>query len=231
MKKIAAVLLVFICIITIFIMGCSKSEVKQPEETISFSEISTSPSGYITSKDMSCEIVGYLTYEVIDYDGEYLSVIDEAETLVKAWWNDDATFHRPEIIWVNIIEGDCRGFQDTGYLFLDPNTTREDLLATTVHEWIHELVPLTTLIDTKRGGWGRAIMEMIVESITVDILGKKNVKFTENYLYFKNCSELWNKKDALEKAYKEGRDYSAYEEILGNNYEEIIKKAEISMNM
>lgn len=224
MKKIAAILLMIICIITIF-TGCSNSKiVKQPGI-----DRTTSPSGYITSKGIICEINGYLTYEVIDYDGEYLSVIDEAEVLVKKWWNDDTTFHRPEIIWVDIIEGDFRGFQDQGYLFLDPDTTREDLLATTVHEWIHNLVPKSTLIDLEREGWGRTVMEMVVEAITVDILGEENVEPTGNYLYFKECPELWKNKEALKRAYRDAQGYSAYEKILGFNSEEIIYKAEMRM--
>lgn len=226
-KKIAAILLIIVCIITIF-SGCSNSEVKQPEVTTSFSE-STSPSGYITSKGKLCEINGYLTYEVIDYDGEYLSVIDEAEALVRAWWNDDTTFTTPKIVWIKIIEGDFRGFQDRGYLFLDPNTTREDLLATVVHEWIHNLVPLSTLIDLEREGWGRTVMEMVVEAITVDILGEENVDPTGNYLYFKECPELWEKREELKRAYREAQGYSAYEKIFGMNSEEIIRKAEMRL--
>ena len=222
MKKIAAILLMIICIITIF-TGCSNSKiVKQPGIYRT-----TSPSGYITSKGIICEINGYLTYEVIDYDGEKLSVIDEAEELVRTWWDDDSTFKKPKIIWVDIIEGDFRGFQDPGYLFLDPDTTREDLLATAVHEWIHNLVPTSTLIDLEREGWGRTVMEMVVEAITVDILGEENVEPTGNYLYFKRCPELWEKREALKRAYKEARDYSAYEKILGKNYEEIIYMAEM----
>lgn len=221
MKKIAAVLLVIICIITMF-AGCSNSEIKQPEYT-------TSPSGYITSVGKPCEIIGYLTYEVIEYDGEYVSVIDEAEELVRAWWNDDTTFHRPEIIWVHITEGEFRGFQDFGYLFLDPRTTRQDLLATVVHEWLHELVPKSTLIDMERNGWGRAVMEMVVESITIDILGEENVEPTGEYLYFKDCPDLWEQKDALQRAYRDAQGYSAYEKILGTNYEEIINMAEMRM--
>ena len=92
MKKIASILLAIVCIVMVF-TGCSNS--KDIEETFT-----TSPSGYITSPGKSCEITDYLTYEVIEYNGEYLSVIDEAEELVREWWNDDSTFHRPEIIWV-----------------------------------------------------------------------------------------------------------------------------------
>lgn len=220
MKKIASILLAILCIITI-LTGCSNSKNVD-------SNFTTSPSGYITSPGKPCEIIGYLTYEVIEYNGEYISVIDEAEELVREWWDDDDTFHRPEIIWVNITEGDFRGFQDFGYLFLDPNTTRKDLLATTVHEWIHELVPKSTLIDLERDGWGRTVMEMVVEAITVDILGEE-VEPTGNYLYFKDTPDLWKHRNALKRAFREKQGYSAYEKILGANSEQIIFMAEMRM--
>lgn len=232
MKKIAAIILSMMCILLIF-TGCTSTQNANTEtylETTS-NTFETSPSGYITSLGMPCEITGYLTYEVIEYDGEYLSVIDEAEELVRKWWNDDSTFHRPEIVWVKIIEGDFRGFQDFGYLFLDPNTTREDLLATAVHEWIHELVPKSTLIDMERDGWGMAVMEMVVEAITIDILGEENVEATPNYYYFKNTPELWKHKNTLKRAFRDAQDYSVYEKILGTNSEEIIYMAEMQMSV
>ena len=220
MKKLASILLAILCIVMVF-TGCSNSKMN----------IITSPSGYITSPGMPCEIIDYFTYEVIEYDGEYLSVIDEAEELVREWWDDDSTFHRPEIVWVEIQTGDFRGFQDVGYLFLDPNTTRKDLLATTVHEWIHELLPPDTLIDLERNGWGRAVMEMVVETITIDILGEENVEPTQSYYYFKETPELWKHKNALKKAYRDAQDYSVYEKILGVNYEEIIYMAEMQVGV
>ena len=223
MKKIASILLAIVCIVMVF-TGCSNS--RETGENFT-----TSPAGYITSPGKPCEIIDYLTYEVIEYDGEYLSVIDEAEELVREWWNDDSTFHRPEIVWVKITEGDFRGFQDVGYLFLDPNTTREDLLATTVHEWIHELVPPYTLIDFERNGWGRSVMEMVVETITIDILGEENVEPAGTYLYFKDSYPLWKHRNALKKAFRDGEDYSAYQRILGTNAEELIYMAEMQMPM
>ncbi|MGN1299327.1 MAG: hypothetical protein ACI4UE_05030 [Candidatus Scatovivens sp.] len=230
MRKIATIILIMMCILLMF-TGCAST---QNADTDTYLEptnntFETSPSGYISSPGMPCEITGYLTYEVIEYNGEYLSVIDEAEELVKKWWNDNSTFHRPKIVWVRIIEGDFRGFQDFGYLFLDPNTTREDLLATAVHEWLHELVPKSTLIDLERDGWGRAVMEMVVEAITVDILGEENVEPTGNYLYFKNRPELWKHREALKRAFREAQDYSVYEKILGTNSEEIIYMAEMQI--
>lgn len=232
MKKITSVLLAILCIVALFTC-CSSTKSTEVDPYIEITEgtIETSPSGYITSPGIPCEITGYFTYEVIEYDGEHLSVIDEAEELVKNWWKDDSTFHRPEIVWVEIQTVDFRGFQDTGYLFLDPNTTREDLLATAVHEWIHELVPKSTLIDLERNGWGRAVMEMVVEAITIDILGEENVDPTQNYYYFKETPELWKYKNTLKKAYRDGQDYSVYEKILGVNYEEIIYMAEMQVGM
>lgn len=230
MKKITAILLAIMCILLIF-TGCTSTQNTDTYFESTTNTYKTSPSGYIISPGMPCEITGYLTYEVIEYDGEYLSVIDEAEELVRKWWNDDASFHRPQIIWVRITQGDFRGFQDFGYLFLDPNTTREDLIATVVHEWIHDLVPKSTLIDLEREGWGRTVMEMVVEAITIDILGEENVKPTGNYLYFKESSELWKHRNSLKRAYREGQDYSVYEKILGANSEEIIYMAEMQMSM
>lgn len=230
MKKIAAIILSMMCILLIF-SGCASTQNTDTDIYLESTNntFETSPSGYITSPGMPCEITGYLTYEVIEYDGEYLSVVDEAEEFVKKWWNDDSTFHRPQIVWVRITQGDFRGFQDLGYLFLDPNTTREDLLATVIHEWLHDLVPKSTLIDLEREGWGRAIMEMVVEAITVDILGEDNVEATGNYLYFKSTPELWKHKEALKRAFREAQGYSAYKKILGANSEEIIYMAEMQI--
>lgn len=229
MKKITSMLLVILCILVIF-TGCASTQSTSTETSIN-DTFETSPSGYIITPGIPCEIEGYFVYEVIEYNGEHLSVIDEAEELVKNWWNDESTFHKPEIVWVDIQTGDFRGFQDSGYLFLDPNTTRNDLLATAVHEWLHELVPKSTLMDLERDGWGKAVMEMVVEAITIDILGKENVEPTQNYYYFEQTPELWKHKNSLKRAYREAQDYSVYEKILGVNYEEIIYMAEMQVGM
>lgn len=230
MKKITSILLAILCIIVIF-TGCTSTQNTDLDFDFESTTqtFTTSPSGYITSPGKLCEITGYLTYQVIEYDGEYLSVIDEAEELVRNWWNDDSTFHRPEIVWVKITEGNYRGFQDSGYLFLDPNTTRQDLLATVVHEWLHDLVPLATLIDLERDGWGRSVLEMVVESITIDILGEENVEPTGYYMYFKEIPELWKNREALKLAFRQKQGYSAYEKIFGLNSEEIIYMAEMRL--
>ena len=187
-------------------------------------EYETTSSGYLLNEGIPCEVDGWLVYETISYDGEYTSLINEAESLVRKWWNDDKTFHRPDVVWVKILAGEVRGFQADGYLFLDPDTEdREDLLATIVHEWLHDLVDEYTLIDEV--GTGRPIMEMVVESITVDILGNVEVP-TDNYVYFKNNQKLWLHKKELQAAFRNQEDFSAYKRIFGKNYMEIIIKAE-----
>lgn len=180
-------------------------------------QYNTTPDGFLLDSGIQCTINGFLTYEVISYDGELTSVIDEAEELVRQWWNDDSTFQRPTIVWCTIIEGNVRGFQDDGYLFLDPDTTHDDLLATTVHEWLHDLVDKYTLISNQ--GTGHQVMEMVVEAITVDILeGVAEVTPTDNYLYFEAHEELWSHKEALIVAFRQQKDFSVYREILGENY-------------
>lgn len=185
----------------------------------------TTPSGFVLDPGITCEITGYLVYEVIEYDGAMVSIIDEAETLVKQWWNNDSTFHKPTIVWCNILYSDVRGFQDTGYIFLDPNTSKDDLLATVVHEWLHDLVDKQTLVSEE--GVGRAIMEMIVEAITVDILKEiATVEPTENYLYFISNDTLLTHKSELILAFRQSKDFSAYKDIFGDDYLQIVFEAE-----
>lgn len=187
------------------------------------------PSGYMLTPGVSCTIEGWLTYKVIEYDGEYLSLIDQAETMVKSWWNNDETFKKPEIVWIKVMDKNIRGFQDSGYLFLDPNTDDEnDLLATIVHEWLHNLVDKYTLVG-EDGMKGRKVMEMVVETITVDILAKSGIEVelpTENYKYFISHKELYEKKDALIEAFRNEEGYGAYERIFGEKYWIVLLKAD-----
>lgn len=193
------------------------------DETIA-AEFETTVSGFVLTEGVPCNVDGWLVYEVISYDGEYVSLVDEAEKYVRNWWNDDTTFHKPTVVWVNFISGNIRGFQADGYLFLDPNTNdQNDLLATAIHEWLHDLVDQYTLID--ESGFGRPVMEMVVEAITVDILGNVDAP-TDNYLYFKNTPSLWSHKDELISAFRNQEDFSAYQRILGSDYMEILLKIE-----
>ena len=192
-------------------------------------EYVTTPSGFMLTPGVPCTIEGWLTYKVIEYDGDYLNLVDKAEKMVKSWWNDDTTFSKPEIVWIEVMRENIRGFQDSGYLFLDPNTNDEnDLLATTVHEWLHHLVDKYTLIGAD-GMKARKIMEMVVEAITVDILESHGIKVeipTENYKYFISHKELYEKKDELIKAFRNQEGFSAYERIFGKDYMKIIEKVE-----
>lgn len=192
-------------------------------------EYVTTPSGFMLTPGVPCEIKGWLTYKVIEYDGDYLKLIDKAEKMVKSWWNDDNTFSKPEIVWIEVMAENIRGFQDSGYLFLDPNTDDEnDLLATIVHEWLHNLVDKYTLIGSD-GMKARKIMEMVVETITIDILGKYGITVdipTDNYKYFISHNELYQKKDELIKAFRNQEGFSAYKRIFGDEYLAIIEKVE-----
>lgn len=216
MKKITSLALVLILLFSL--VACSSS---------SSSELITTPNqGFLLSPGIVCEFDGgafdSYSYEVIPtYTGDKLSVVAEAESIVRKWWNDDSTFRTPEIVWVTILSGDIRGFQDTGYIFLDPNTSYEDLLATAVHEWIHELVDPATLIDVGTG-WGRQIMEYVVEAITIELL-KGIVEVEPSYYYTQLKNTILSKHlNKLQKAFRNEKSVEAYEEIFGKDYMQIL---------
>ena len=220
MKKLASLIITFLLVFSL--VACTQNS--------SQTELSKTPhTGYILTPGVVCTVDDTFSYEVINYFGDNVSAISKAESLVRDWWNDDETFHTPEFVWVTIHTGDIRGFQDPGYIFLDPNTSFNDLLATIVHEWLHELVAPSTLIDLERNGYGRPVMEMVVESITVDIMKSYPTEPTQNYLYFKETPELWNHKAELESAFRAQQDFSAYEKILGEDYQKIIAEATIAL--
>lgn len=215
MKKITSLVLIILLVFTL--SACSS------ENT---SELATTPSmGYILTPGILCNVdagpSGTFSYEVLpSYNGDKISVVAEAEAIVRKWWNDDSTFRSPEIVWV-IIYGDFRGFQDPGYLFLDPNTSYADLLATAVHEWLHELVDPSTLIDLETG-WARPVMEYVVESITLDLLeGIVEVYPSSTYRQFKG-SALSRHLLKLQKSFRAEKSIEVYEEIFGENYKQII---------
>lgn len=219
MKKftsLALALILFILLAT----ACSHSS--------NSNELATTPSNYLLTPGVVCEVdggfAGIFSYEILpEYAGDKLSVVKEAEDLVRKWWNDDSTFRTPEIVWVTILSGDIRGFQDTGYIFLDPNTSYEDLLATAVHEWLHELVDPDTLIDMETG-WGRLIMEYIVESITIEIL-ENIVEVQPSYCYNNlKDSILSDHLSQLQYAFRSEKGLEAYEEIFGQDYKQILTK-------
>lgn len=216
MKKFAALVLAFVMAFTF--VSCSSS---------STSELVTTPlTGYVLTPGIVCDVdagvSGDFSYEVIpSYKGDKLSVIAEAESLVRKWWNDNSTFRTPEIVWITVHSGDIRGFQDEGFIFLDPNTYYEDLLATVVHEWLHELVNPDTLIVLETG-WGRPVMEYVVEAITIDILqGIVDVVPSNAYTLLKN-SILSTYLPELQNAFRAKKSIEAYEEIFGQNYKEFL---------
>ncbi len=216
MKKVTVLLLALALVFT-FASCSSKTN----------SEVETTPlTGYVLSPGIVCNVdagaSGHFSYQVIpSYNGDNLSVIAQAESLVRKWWNDDSTFRTPEIIWITVHSGDIRGFQDEGFIFLDPNTYYEDLLATTVHEWLHELVALDTLIIFETG-WGRPVMEYVVEAITIEILqGIVDVVPSTSYNKLKD-SMLSTHLPQLEKAFRAQKSAEAYEEIFGQNYKKLL---------
>lgn len=217
MKKV--LILIFCLILTVTCTACSDEQSSTPT-------YETTPSGYMLTPNVPCYIEDILTYEVVVYDGELTEVIDVAENHVKKWWNDDTTFSCPKIVWINLIEGDVRGFQKDDYIFLDINCTRDDLLATVVHEWLHYLVPENTLIDGNTG-YGRPLMEMVVEAITIDILKDVvEIQPANSYLYFEENFELSRKKSELVEAFRNGETIEAYYRIFGNKEkaDEILRK-------
>lgn len=222
MKKITA-LFVALLLIIFSLSGCGTQSTLPDEELVT-----TPNQQLLLSQGIVCEVEDLFSYEVIEYNGDQEKVIHEAEKLVRKWWNDDETFHTPEFVWVTIHSGNIRGFQDTGYIFLDPSAPYEDLLATTVHEWLHELVSPTTLID--QNGLGRPVMEMVVEAITVDIMEGYHVEATDNFLYFRDTPGLWNHKAELIDAFRAEEGFAAYERILGVDYQKIILDASVALS-
>ena len=217
MKKIAAVVFTFVLVFSL--VACSQG---------SSSELITTPNqGFLVTPGIVCEFDGGVydsfSYEVISYTGDKISVVEEAESIVRRWWNDDSTFRTPEIVWVTMISGDIKGFQDTGYIFLDPNTSYEDLLATTVHEWLHELVKPDTLIEMETG-WGRPIMEYVVEDIAIELLqGIVEVEPSYYWIQLKN-TEVSRNLNKLKQAFRNEKSVEAYEEIYGKDYMKIVSK-------
>ena len=97
----------------------------------------------------------------------------------------------------------------------------EDLLATAVHEWIHELVDPATLIDVGTG-WGRPIMEYVVEAITIELL-KGIVEVEPSYYYTQLKNTILSKHlNKLQKAFRNEKSVEAYEEIFGKDYMQIL---------
>ena len=220
MKKFAALFIAFLILFSV--SACST-----PGTESSDSSLMTTPyKGFLLNPGTVCTVTGpqSFKYEVIpNYTGDKLAVVSEAEALICKWWNDDSTFTKPEIVWVTIYSGDIRGFQDTGYLFLDPNTSYEDLLATAVHEWLHDLVDPATLIELDTG-WGRPIMEYTVEGITIDILkGIVDVFPAGIYTDLSN-TEIANYRYQLQRAFRAQKSLEAYEELFGQNYKEVINQ-------
>lgn len=216
MKKITALVLALVLVFTF--AACSSGNT---------SELETTPlTGYVLTPGIVCDVdagvSGDFSYEVIpSYKGDKLSVIAKAESLVRKWWNDNSTFRTPEIVWITVHSGDIRGFQDEGFIFLDPNTYYEDLLATVVHEWLHELVAPDTLIIFETG-WGRPVMEYVVEAITIDILqGIVDVVPSNAYTLLKD-SILSTYLPKLQEAFRAGKSVEAYEKIFGQNYKEFL---------
>lgn len=228
-KNIFMLLLVLSCLLS----SCSSTSSVNSIEEVTKSEITssseiflnsrTTPSGFPIEEGVICTINNFLTYEVVHCDNDFSSVIEEAEKYVRKWWNDDSTFCHPKIIWCKCIDGNFRGFQDSGYIFLNVETSREDLLATIVHEWLHDLVSPQTLKNEY--GIGHHILEMIVETITIDILqGEISITPTDEFWYFISCDELYIHKDELIEAFRNSEDFSVYEKIFGPNYMDIINK-------
>ena len=221
MKKITALFIAFLILFST--ASCSNTTVT-PETSTDSTLVTTPYKGYLLSPGIVATVSGpqSFDYEVIpEYTGDKLAVINEAKALVREWWNDDSTFTTPEIVWITVHSGDIRGFQDKGYLFLDPNAPYEDLLATAVHEWLHDLVDPATLIELDTG-WGRPVMEYVVESITISILeGVVDVIPSSTYKTIRD-TDIAKYTYQLESAFRAQKSLEAYEEIFGQDYKEVI---------
>ena len=224
MKKLTAIVLSLLLIV--FSFSACGTHTASPDEEL----VTTPNKQLLLSQGVICEVENLFSYEVIEYNGDQTKVIYEAEKLVRKWWNDDETFHTPEFVWVTIHSGYIRGFQDPGYIFLDPSFPYEDLLATAVHEWLHELVSPTTLISVDHNDLGRPVMEMVVEAITVDIMEDYHVDPTDNFLYFRNTPVLWDHKSELIEAFRAQEDFTAYERILGSDWINIVVDAKLALS-
>lgn len=176
--------------------------------------ITVTSTGYPITIGTRCEVIAKnskFNYTVIQHEDK--ETTNRAIDIVKKWWNNDNTFKTPKIIWITVPGKEVRGFQDSEYIFLDPDSTKNDLLATAVHETIHLQNPLPqNMIGENQE---TRLMEAIVEGITIDLLGEKNVETpTINYTFFKGSYVLYENKKRLYDSFKTGKDELA--SIFGN---------------
>lgn len=180
--------------------------------------------GYPITVGSSCDVITknyQFRYNVIEHNDNEL--VDIAIEKVKKWWNNDQTFRTPNIVWIDVQHRILKGFQDSEYIFLDPNTTDKDLIATAVHETIHLQNPNPqNMIGSNNE---RKFVEAIVEGITVDILGEDNIELISlDYTVFEKSDTLYKNKEALYDSFKTGKDEMA--EIFGQDKQNVIKKFE-----
>lgn len=194
------------------------------EITIGQDPIMVTNTGYPTTVGTSCNVITknyQFRYNVIEHNDNEL--VDIAVEKAKKWWNNDQTFHTPNIVWIDVQDKIIKGFQDSEYIFLDPNTTDKDLIATAVHETIHLQNPNPqNMIGSNNE---KKLVEAIVEGITIDILGEDNLELiTLDYVFFEKSDPLYKNKEALYDSYKTGKDEIT--EIFGQDRQNIIKKFE-----
>lgn len=194
-RKLTAAIVLFVLLVVCF-TGCASTNV------------SSTPNGYILTPGVVCEInasniqFSYMVMTDTNATTELESMEQKAHDLVLAWWGDNSTFKEPiDVIPVEIY-GDSapRGFQDEGYIFIDPS--QSDAFATLVHEYLHVQNPDAFIYAD---GSGRELMEMYVETVTINLVGLESAGVpTDNYIFFQSCPKLRIIFDMLDKAFKNG---------------------------
>lgn len=182
-------------LISFMLIGCTSSA----------GNVAKTTNGYILTPGITCEVNAsniQFSYKVLEDHSKIEEMEGKAHDLVFSWWGDSSTFKEPVDIIPVEIYGDSapRGFQDDGYIFIDPS--KEDSFCTLVHEYIHVQNPLAFIYED---GSGRELMEMYVETVAINLVGLDNAGIpTDNYIFFQSCPKLSMIFSSLDTAFKNG---------------------------
>lgn len=228
LKKTFTTLTLFILSLMTLVSGCSSSNANTNSN---IEEVQQTITGYVITPGVQCTMqMANATFSyVISTEQTAIDKVSEmqkqAREIVSAWWDNPKTFKDPIAVLPVTFYGanTPRGFQGDGYIFIDP--FQPDSFATLVHELIH-LQNEDALILKKPDGreGGRELMEMIVEKITVNLLGIENVGIpTNNFLFFENCPKLKENFSKLETAFKQDLSFEeTYRPLYGTDYENVV---------
>ncbi len=197
------IMAMFMAVLTI---GCSNNNTTN-------NEVRQTATGYVITPGVQCTmdmanvIFSYAITEEESAVNKVKEMTEKAEEVVRKWWGNDATFKKPIEIFPVVFYGQNapRGFQGDGYIFIDP--FGDDSLATLVHEYIHLQNEKAFVITKNNQEIGREFLEMVVEALTVKLLGIENVGIpTDNYVFFDSCPKLRDNLETFENAFKNNSD-------------------------